>query len=300
MVILGGLVLFSKLYTSRREESTFSGDFVQIDSGTVETILIYPKIENGKEIRITKNGSKWELQNDKIKTAADTNLVQSLLSQFADMKSMSLAGQDKSSWHELQVDDSSGTRIKLITAGKKSYEMVVGKFGYNPTSRNGLSYIRHADEESVYAVEGFLSFGVNQGFNSWRNKTFIQGNSSNWSTLTFNYPADSSFQLSKVNNQWMVNGEPADSAATAAYLNGLANMQATGFADNYKPSSTPVFTLTLSGSNQSPVTILAFPADTIQKFILHSSLNPDAYFSEAESQLADRVFVSKNKFAAKQ
>lgn len=34
-------------------------------------------------------------------------------------------------------------------------------------------------------------------------------------------------------------------------------------------------------------------SDSTQKYILHSSVNPDAYFSEAQSNLADKLFVGK-------
>lgn len=296
LLVLGGIVFFNKFYQSKKEESTFSDEFVKIDSSLVTGIYIYPKVEKGKEIKIIKNGNRWDLQNDKIKTAADSNAVNNLLSMFSNMKSLSLAGQDKSTWNDLQVGDTSGTKIKIVT-GVKTYTMVVGKFGYNPAARNGLTYIRHADAEAVYSVSGFLSFTVNQGFSNWRIKTFINGNKDNWTSLTFSYPADSSFMLSKSGNDWLLNGEMADSAKTMQYLNGLANMQGSGFIDSYSPSSTPVYTLTINGNNQlSPITVVAYPSDSIQKFILHSSLNADGYLSEGQGHLMDRLFVGKGNF----
>lgn len=294
--VLAGLVAFNKLYQSRKDESTFRTQFMQVDTAAVNSIYIYPKAERWKEIKLLKNGKRWDLQNDKIKTIADTQAVRSLLTLFTDMKAMSLAGENRSTWTDLQVTDTSGSRITIIT-DNKTYDMIVGKFSYNQSTQNGLSYIRHADEEEVYAVEGFLSISVNQGFNSWRNKSFLNGNANNWSSLTFTYPADSSFMLSKINDQWTINGERADSAQTITFINGLANMQSTGFADSYSPSSTPVFTLAINGNNlPSPVIVQAYPADSVQKYILHSSLNPDAYFSEAKSNLMNRIFVGKHRF----
>ena len=100
--------------------------------------------------------------------------------------------------------------------------------------------------------------------------------------------------LSKSGNDWLLNGEKADSAETMKYLNGLANMQGNGFVDAYSPSSTPVFTLTINGNNQSsPITVVAYPSDSIQKYILHSSLNADGYLSEGQSHLMERIFVGK-------
>lgn len=292
LVVLGGIAAFSK-YRSDKTENTFRQEFVKIDTSAVTQILIYPKAEKGKEIKITKTDKGWDLQNDKIKTAADSNTVRSLLANFVDVKSVSLGAADKSGWEEMQTTDTSGTRIKIITKDQ-TYEMIIGKFGYDPSSRNGMTYIRHANEEPVYAIEGFLSMSINQGFNSWRNRAFIHGNKDNWNNLTFTYPGDSSFVITKQNNAWLVNGEAGDSAKILNYLNGLASMQSSGFVDSYSPSSTPVFTLSIQGNNQpAPISVQAYPADSTQKFILHSSQNADAYFSEAQSSLVSRLFVSR-------
>jgi hypothetical protein len=301
LVVFGGLVLFNKFYHEEKSESTFRDVFVKIDTSIVTQIQIYPQAEKGKEIKLIKNGAKWELQNDKMKTAADSNAVHGLLAAFSEMKSLSLGGTDKSSWTDLQVTDSAGTRIIFTTADNKTYNMVIGKFGYNNETRQGNTYIRHSDEEAVYSVEGFLSFSVNQGFNSWRNKILVHGDKNNWTQLMFTYPDDSSFVLSKQGTAWTVNGAPADSAKTEQYLSGLANMQSVGFADNYSPSSTPAFTLSISGNNISqPITVQAYPADSTQKFIYHSSLNPDTYFSEAQSNIMSRLFVGREHFLQKQ
>ena len=171
------------------------------------------------------------------------------------------------------------------------------RFGYNPTTRSGVTYIRHTDEESVYAIDGFLSFSVNQPFSGWRNKTFITGNKDNWNSLTFTYPGDSSFMLVKQNNKWIVNGTPADSGKAEQYLNALANMQNSSFVDQFSPSSTAIYTLTIQGNNQSaPINVLAYPTDSTQKFILHSSLNNDAYFNDGQSHEVENIFVSSKSF----
>ena len=178
-ILLTGIVAFNKFYQAKKDESTFRTQFVQIDTVAVKGIFIYPRSEQGKEIKLLKNKKHWDLQNDKIKTIADSVAVRSLLSLFAVMKSVSLAGQDRTSWNDLQVTDSAGTRIKFMTDDNKIYDMIVGKFGYNQSARKGLTYIRHSNEDAVYAVEGFLSLSINQGFISWRDKTFLKGNSNN-------------------------------------------------------------------------------------------------------------------------
>jgi hypothetical protein len=297
LVVLATIWAVNKFFLSEKSESTFNDEFVKIDTGLVIQVLIYPKAEKEKEIKLTKQGRSWELTNGKIKMMADSNQVRNLINSFANLKSIALAGADKSSWKDLQVEDTSGSRIKFITSDNKTYDMVVGKFGYNPATRSGSTYIRHSNEEVVYSIDGFLTFTVNQPFNSWRNKTLISGNKDSWSTLTFTYPGDSSFVLAKQNNQWMVNGAPADSAKAAQYLNGIASLQSSSFVEQYAPSSTPAYTVSIQGNNQpAPVTVVAYPADSTQKFILHSSLNNDGWFSDVPGNTVQRLFVSSRNF----
>ena len=194
--VLGGIALFNKFYKNEKEENTFRNEFVNIDTGAVTEIFIYPRVGNGKEIKITKNGQRWDLQNDKIKTVADSVIVRSFLAELINKKSISLAGQDKTSWNDLQVTDSTGSRVKIITSAE-TYDMIVGKFGYNRATQRPLTNIRHTSEEEVYAVPGYLAYMVNQPFNSWRNKLMINRNKDNWTTISLTYPADSSLIIGK-------------------------------------------------------------------------------------------------------
>jgi hypothetical protein len=300
LLVLGGFVAVNKFFLAEKTESTFRSEFVKVDTALVSEIFIYPRAENGNEIKLVKSDKGWEVfrvTGNKLKAKADSNVVRGLLASFLELKSLSLAGSAKSSWDELQVGDTSGSRIKFVQTDGKTFDMVVGKFGYNPQTRSGTTCIRHASETETYTVDGFLSFTVNQGFNSWRNKAFLIANKENWTSLTFTYPGDSSYILEKQNLQWTVNGALADSSKTVQYLDGISNLQSSGFAEGYTPSSTPFYSLTIRGNNQpAPLTVIAYPADSIQKFILHSSQNPDAYFVESQSNFVSRIFVSRGNF----
>src|SRR6266436_1715727 len=101
LVVLLVAVGIKKYRQSTGGENTFNEAFVKIDTAAVTQILIYPKAEKGKEIKITKTGTNWEAQSDKMKTVADVDAVRSLLGNFAEIKSLSLAGADKASWGDL-------------------------------------------------------------------------------------------------------------------------------------------------------------------------------------------------------
>ena len=71
--------------------------------------------------------------------------------------------------------------------------------------------------------------------------------------------------------------EQANFQPTAITLDWEDVTNATGYLVDI--STTPIFP--------------AYPADSVMKFVLHSSLNADAYFSEAQSNLTAKVFVGK-------
>jgi hypothetical protein len=52
----------------------------------------------------------------------------------------------------------------------------------------------------------------------------------------------------------------------------------------------------IEGNNIIPVELNAFPADSINQYVVTSSLLPDSKFSGAKSGLFDRVFVKSTAF----
>ena len=82
-----------------------------------------------------------------------------------------------------------------------------------------------------------------------------------------------------------------DSTKIEQYLNELSNLSNSSFVDNYSPSASPAMWVTVEGNNMSaPVTIKAFPSDSVNQFIINSSFNPNAYFSDAKGNLTGRIF----------
>ncbi len=297
MAILGAIVWFTYFSDNGSDESTFRNEFISMDTSSVNSILIYPKAEDRKEIKFIKANNKWEVTNGKITASVDSMTVRSLLGQFALLKSQSLAAISSDKWDDLLVSDTSGTRIKFITPSK-TYDIMVGKFGYNNETRSGITYVRMYDEKEVYTVDGFLSFNVNQPFNSWRNHNLTKGNQQDWQRIAFIYAGDSSFVMVKDSIAgWTIEGQRCDSAEAANYIQSIAYLSSSEFIDNYSPGANqPVCQLRIEGNNQSAITLQAFPADTTIQFVLHSSINPDSYFNDAKSKIAEKAFVSKSRF----
>ena len=304
------IVALTKIFDDKKGGRTFKEELVNIDTSLVNVILLYPSAEQHKEIKLTKSGEDyWTAQKENISSEADTNYVMNVLASFVLLKPQRLAATEESRWKDYNVDDSLGTRVKLLSGEKTLLDIVVGKFSYNQMSRSGISYVRLYDDEDVYAVDGFLPMTVNQQFNEWRNKNILKGNKSDWNKISFSYP-DSSFVLKMEDGRWTAKVQwtferaggledsiATDSAKIEQYLNELSSLSNSSFVDDYKPNSSPLIWITIEGNNMaSPITIKAFPADSVNQFIINSSFNSAAYFSAGKGNLSERIFKGKQNF----
>ena len=235
------------------------------------------------------------MQKGKIIAEADSNSVRNLIKTFKLIKPQRIAASDKSKWKEYSTDDSLGTRVKFYTGEDLLADVIVGRFSYNNTTRSGISYLRLYNEEGIYATDGFIPMEVNQPFNQWRNKLVFKGDKNNFSKLVFNYPVDSGFVLVKENNKWKIDTAFADSSKVEQYLNSISHVNSSSFEDNYTGINS-VITLAIEGNNMNQATIKAFPSDSIRKFVIHSSDNPEVFFSAGNEKLDEKFFKGKNYF----
>src|SRR5580693_6506027 len=91
-----------------------------------------------------------------------------------------LASNSPKDWHELDVDDSLGTRVVFFYNNDTVVDLIVGRFSYLPGPKtqmnfnrnNGTAYsaVRLNHQKEVYKVEGFLTLNVSDEFNQWRDK----------------------------------------------------------------------------------------------------------------------------------
>ena len=187
-------------------------------------------------------------------------------------------------------------------SGKIVKELIIGKFSYKQTGGYGFSissYIRPVGEETTYSVQSQLTMLVNRDLNAFRDKTISKLNKENLNSISFSYPGDSSFTLSKTEKGWLVNNEAADSNSVESYLNTIANCSGYEFEDETSNATpTPIYKIKFQGSNMPAVEINAFPSDSLKQYIISSTQNEGVNFISGKSKLADRIFISKKKLSA--
>jgi hypothetical protein len=290
------VVVLLFLFEGGKNERTFREVLVDIDTTAVTEILIYPKSQEHKEVKLFKDGENWQVTLTSGKTAkVPDQKIRDVLKQLLAIKPERLAARDESKWNELQVD-STGTRLKVYEGSKLALDIILGRFSFQqPRSMN--TFVRLYNDKDVYEVQGFLDMTFNQGANVFRDGTVIKSDYNSWKQLHFNYPADSSFQLTKNGNNWLINGLKADSTKTVNYLRRLASLSNNTFADDIKidTTSTPTFSLDITTDDLQFIEVKGFkdPAS----FVIHSTQNPETWFDG--SNLSKTIFVGKSTFLTK-
>ena len=307
-VVLLILVLVIFYFESKKGERSFRADIFDADTSKVTSVVIYPRINKEESINIIKKGTQWKIDYHGKLLNADNDIVKNMFSTLLELKPRRIAATERSRWREFEVDDSLSTRVQVLTQKKIVSDLYIGKFSYQqPKNQMQYNYnqrgtmstcVRLADENIVYVVDGFLSMAFNRNVNDFRNNSIIRSNKSDWTRLSFRYPADSSFTLVKEGDIWMVDGLMADSASVDKYFNSISYLTNSNFVDDQKPlNDQPVLSLKIEGNNfGEPIQVKAFIADTINKYLITSSLNKGAYFSGEASKLTGKIFVGKAGF----
>jgi hypothetical protein len=294
VLLIAGLFLF--FFDGGKNERTFREVLVDIDTSKVTEILIYPKSQNHKEVKLYKEKDEWRVTLPSGGSAKVLNdRISNLFAQLIAIKPKRLAARDESKWQELQVD-STGSRVKVFEGEKLSLDLVIGRFSFQqPRTMN--TFVRLINDKDVYEVDGFLDMMFNQGANIYRDGTVIKSDHKNWQQIQFGYPADSSFQLVNTGSGWSINGIATDSAKTINYLSRLANLSNSNFVDDVKidASSTPTFSLNITTKDLQFIEVKGFKDSA--SFVIHSSQNPEAWFDG--SSISATIFTGRSSFFAK-
>jgi hypothetical protein len=305
LLVLVVLVTLIDTKSVINQNRTFNSQLTDFDTSKVSLIVIYPKSK--KEVtQLIKADKEWKVTVGKRSYTADENTVKNMLNSLITLKATRVAARDKSAWSQFEVTDSAATRVQLLSGKKITADIYIGKFSYKQPENNNpymqqrgtmTSYVRVAGDKEVYAVEGILAMAFNREANDFRDHTLVKSQKENLTKLVFTKP-DGTFNLSKQNNHWMLDGLLADSASVASYLSSIAWLNNSNFIDETLLTATsPDYTLTIEGDNiPQPIKIKAFRADTANGYAINSSLNEGSYFSAKASGLMDKIFVDKSKF----
>ncbi len=308
--VLLALVILTEIVNKAKGTNTLRDVLFSINE-EVNTLKIYPRMLNGKEILLEKSGNNWLLKYEGKSYNADSTQINNLINQFAELKPLRYAGKTNEQQKKYELTDSLCSKVILLDKnGKELAALRVGRFSFlqnrrmrqqNPYMQQPqgtmITYVRLENEKDIFAVEGFLSMSVNQEANNFRNRKLLSLNRKKIKEIHFEYPADSSFVLAENNGVWQINGSPADSASVAGYLYDISNVTGTNFSKESMVNAT--HRLKISTSDNKTYEIDAAFADS-SKVLLTSTQNKGTVFEEKIDDNFKKLFKSKTDFLKKE
>jgi len=293
------VVAITQVSKSRKGERTLRKDFITATADEVTGMSLYMKSTGYSEVSLSRENEVWRINYAGKSYRADQDLVNGMVDELLSVTPGQLVAKTKDSWSNFDVTDSSATRVVLNGGKKKLGELYIGRFAYNQATRKPTTYLRMAGDKETYGVDAYLSMTFSRDVNGLRDKSIFRGNRSDMVKLSFTYPGDSSFTLSKEQTTWLLNGAAADSATTAQYLNAIAYTVGTEFNDDFNPAnfSGDSFLLVIERIDMPLVEIRGYVDGN--GVVVGSSENPENYFTSGSANIFDKVFKSPAYFAPK-
>jgi hypothetical protein len=303
IAVLAGLITILagiKIFLSPTLESSLPQSLADIDSTKISELLIQPARERGSEIRLVRAGNRWMLKAGDRIGHLEQGGAPSAIASLMRLKPQRMVSKKKEKWNEFSVGDSTGTRVRVMAGDDVAADLWIGRTGFSQGSGGmfaggGFTYVRLEEEQTVYAVDGFLEGQFNRGFNDWRDKSFTRMKSDSITRITFHYPADSSFVLEKKIGRWTSGPDLADSAAVASYLSSLEYKNVSGFSETTPAGEAPMV-ITFEKDTKMICKVEAWPSPGV--WAMRSSHQPDTFFS-SEGSTTKEIWKGRKELVKK-
>ncbi len=285
LAILIGVFLVVKFTGNKGRSKSFRTELVSVDTAKVTKV----EIESPEGITVlTKNEGQWMVDVETGSKKAVNNTVRSMLSTLNSVEPSRLASRTEDKWKDFSVD-SAGIRVKVYEGSKLTGDIVLGRFGVEG-QRSFYTYVRLSEDKDTYVANNFMKMSISTKPEDFRNSNILRLKKDSLNVISFNYP-DSAVVLAKNDDTWYNGTNPADSATTVSYINGLSYVTSKSFVDD-ATLGTPDLNVTFGFSNQPEIQISAYRRP--DGWIISSSENKDELWLDEKQY--DKIFAASSKF----
>lgn len=289
-VLLGGFVL-SKMFRSPGRESNLKETILKFDTGKISAIHVRPATERKSEVRVVRSGTRWSVENSQGNAKVDINHVKNALSALSAIHPDRLVTRSKNKWPTYQVD-STGTHVKIFTGSEMPSEFWVG------STNSGATCVRLEGDDEVFEIKDPLATYFNKTFSAWRDKTFSRLEPENISSISFQYPGDSSYVVKRDKKVWMMDNQIVDSTKVIRYLSKFRSRTMSEFVDNFVPGTSASFEIIFNNESGNALTIQAWNTSD-KDFVVTSSQLDKVYFSTRDASMVRELFPGKKAFGGR-
>ncbi|MBX2877040.1 MAG: DUF4340 domain-containing protein [Saprospiraceae bacterium] len=294
-IFLGLLAIYglSQVFTGKRT-SNFDTELIQVDTSQVSRIIVKTKPPASEEITLQREGDGWIASSGSVNTKATGTAIQALLSNIRLIQTKYIASNSEEKWADYEVGEGQGTRIQVFAGETLLEDFISGRFAFDQQAQTGTSYIRLSSGKEVYAVDGFQTLTLGQGFNSYRNRMLTNTPpNADFAEVTIQ-KEDDSLTLSKGPSGWMFEDQLLDSMKVENYVQQFTNLRGETFADDFDELAAANYRfgqVSLKGPQLPEGFSIAIYRDTtrINPFVFQSSQNPETWFDSDSTGLFQQL-----------
>ena len=284
-VVLVAIYLGQEYFGGKTRSESYKSKLVEINTEEVNMMRL---TKGEQEITLKRSGEEWRLTLPSGKEVpAKYSAVEQAVNSLESITPDKMVARVSEKWAEYEVD-TAGTRVEIYEGDKKTLDIVLGKFGMRGQNQF-YNHVRLFDNDEVYVANDFISFTVPYGPDSYRDQDLFDIQKDSLTSITFEYPADSSFVMEKQDDHWLVEGVEADSSALAGYFGSLAYKASSSFEDETEQSSLgqPLWKITFKATNKETVVDAYQEGD---KWFVKTSENVSLF---SDDELLREIFVGK-------
>jgi len=294
-IFLGLLAIYglSQVLTGKRT-SNFDTELIQVDTNQVSRIIINTKPPASEEIILQKEEGGWIASSGTVNTKATSTAIQALLGNIKLIQTKYIAANAEEKWADYEVGEGQGTRIQVFDGESLLEDFISGRFAFDQQAQTGTSYIRLTSGKEVYAVDGFQTLTLGQGFNSYRNRMLTNTTPNTIFDQVTIEQAEQSMTFTKTSAAWVFGDQLLDSMKVENYLHEFKTLRGETFADdfdelaaaNYKMGS-----VRIKGPQLGEDFLIDIYRDTtrINPFVFKSNQNPETWFDSDSTGLFQKV-----------
>ena len=227
--------------------------------------------------------------------------VQALLSNIRLIQTKYIAANSEEKWPDYEVGEGQGTRIQVFAGETRLEDFISGRFSFDQQAQTGTSYIRLSSGKEVYAVDGFQTLTLGQGFNAYRNKVLTTAPPElTFDQFTIQRP-DTTLTFTKTSTAWMYGQQTLDSMKVENYLQQFRTLRGDTFADDFDELAASNFkygSISLQGAQLAEPFQIEIYQDTsrVNPFVFKSNQNPETWFDSDSTGLFQKIVKDLPEF----
>ena len=289
-VVLCAIYFLTKTFRGNTQRS-FKTELIQIDTSSVTSFEVKSKTDEYEPILVERGNGNWIMKRAGKEYAVASSSVNGFLSNLVLVKTLRVVTRDLAKYDEYEVGESTAkARIKVMQGSNIINDFVVGGFRFNQQSRSATSFLKLAEGDEVYAVDGFVSMSMASGFDSYRDKTFIK--TEDGAIAGFSVQGQGfNYGINKATGTWTASAGLIDSTKVESYLNTLRSMSGSEILDDFNPATgQKLVDMTIDQNNASPINIECYSNPAGKPFAFRSSLNNQVFFASDSTGIYSRLF----------